>query len=91
MNSPQAWFAVCHSGWLESQVKVFVPFYEDAMDDAMGDAALHGAVLVPFERGYNLLHIERARASDPYPEPGHAQILPPEDWPTPVPRQATQH
>lgn len=68
-------------------MKVFVPFYEEAV----GETALHGAVLVPFERGYNLLHIERARAGDPLPEPGHAQILPPEDWPMPARRPATQH
>jgi len=68
-------------------VKVFVPFYEDAM----GDAALHGADLVPFERGYNVLHIERAQASDPMPELGHAQILPPDDWPMSVRKPATRH
>ena len=68
-------------------MKVFVPFYEDAM----GDAALHGSVLVPFERGYNVLHIERAHADDPMPEPGHAQILPPDDWPMAVRRPATRH
>ncbi len=68
-------------------MKVFVPFY----DDAMGDNALHGAVLVPFERGYNVLHIERARADDPLPKLGHAQILPPEDWPMPFRKPAIQH
>lgn len=68
-------------------MKVFVPFYEDAM----GDAALYGAVLVPFERGYNVLHIERANADDPMPEPGHAQILPPDDWPIAASGSLTQH
>lgn len=68
-------------------MKVFVPFYEDAMVDA----ALHGAVLVPFERGYNVLHIERAQAGDPMPEPGHAQILPPDDWPRSTSRVTTRH
>ena len=68
-------------------MKVFVPFY----DDAMGDAALHGAVLVPFERGYPTLHIERANAGDPLPELGHAQILPPDDWPSSSRRPAIRH
>lgn len=72
-------------------MKVFVPFYEAAIDDAMGDAALQGADLVPFERGYNLLHIERARAGAPMPEAGYAQILPPEDWPLPARRTVTRH
>ncbi|TVS12906.1 MAG: hypothetical protein EA417_16900 [Gammaproteobacteria bacterium] len=58
-------------------MKVFVPFFEDALTDA----ALSGARLVPYECGYALLHIERARADDAPPEPGRAQILPPEDWP----------
>lgn len=68
-------------------MKVFVPFYEDAM----ADAALHGAALVPFERGYNVLHIDRAQASDAMPELGHAQILPPDDWPTSVRTPPTRH
>lgn len=66
-------------------MKVFVPYFDDAVDQA----ALTGAPLVPFEHGYTMLHIERARGDDPLPEPGHAQILPPEDWPRAA--QRTRH
>ncbi len=68
-------------------MKVFVPFFEDAL----ADTALNGAQLVPYECGYTLLHIERARADAALPEPGQAQILPPDDWPRSGDRRPVRH
>lgn len=54
-----------------------MPFFEEVLDESR---ALQGADLVPFSHAYPVLRIAAARRSDPLPEPGEAQIIPPGDW-----------
>jgi hypothetical protein len=58
---------------------MFVPFYEDAVEDA--PAALADAEFVPFRQEYPVFRIATARGDDPLPEIGEAQVIRPEDWP----------
>ncbi|HSG91567.1 MAG TPA: hypothetical protein VLA56_20280 [Pseudomonadales bacterium] len=57
-------------------MKVFVPFFEGALEDARETRqAFEDADLVPFSLHYPILRITAARADDPPPEPGEAQII----------------
>lgn len=60
-------------------MKVFVPCFADSDRES----ALAEAVLVPFEQGYNILHVERVRAPSEDLALGQAEIVPPADWPEP--------
>lgn len=58
-------------------MKVFVPYFSGCT----AESALDDAALVPYEQGYNLLHVERVRKPSSELALGQAEIIPPADWP----------